>query len=283
MENINQWNAINQWELSSILSSQSNLSINGFDLCSSWIWTTVNYWDRIYDNTILNNWWVDWWFLVSHLLNRGNVSIDFHIKGTDAVDLQKKIDDFKGATARKDLILTVNVWSDVRKMRVNTTNTILEKRGYWSFIQSWSISFEAVDPPRAWSQSIDLKAYQNITAWFTGEINNFGNAETYPIYIFNFRDITDLTSLTWTVNWYPITINHTFADNDTVVISSDLYSIDQDAGVFINNVAVDFDWQVITPLYPEQFWVETNTLQLSVNPWASFECDISILSHKMRE
>lgn len=274
--------SINQGALSPTLQGQGSLSLNGFSMCSEWIGTSLFVGDRSYNNKIESNGWVDGGYVVSHLLQWSEIAIDFHIRGADKVDLQKKIDRFKWATARKNMILTTNVGDDIRKMRVNTTETRLGRRGFGSLIQSGTISFEAVDPPRARSQNVRTKAYSSITWDFSGEVNNFGNANAYPVYLFIFNT-ANISELTWTVNGYPVKITEAITDGDILTISADLYQLEKKAGVYINGSPVDFDGQVTVPLYPEEYGVENNTIWLSLNNGATCECDISILFHEMRE
>lgn len=279
---VNQEYAVNQWP-APLLSGGGVVSINWFPLCWEWIGSSIVMGDRTYTNNIEDNNWIDGGFLVSHLLKRWWFSIEFHISWSDAIDLQNKVDSFKGATGQKNIILSINTGNDIRLMKVNSISTNMDRLSFGSLIQSGTISFEAVSPPRAYSQNIDIKSYNNITTDFIGEVNNFSNAPTYPVYIFQFRDVSDLTQLIRKINWYPITINYNFENNDVLVISADMYNIIQKAGVFVNNEKIDFLWQLTTPLNPEEYSIQNNQIQLITNDDAVYDCDISILSHKMRE
>lgn len=279
---VNQEYAVNQWP-APLLSGGGVVSINWFPLCWEWIGSSIIMGDRTYKNNIEDNNWIDGGFLVSHLLKRWWFSIEFHISWSDAIDLQNKVDSFKGATGQKNIILSINTGNDIRLMKVNSISTNMDRLSFGSLIQSGTISFEAVSPPRAYSQNIYIKLYNNITTDFIGEVNNFSNAPTYPVYIFQFRNVTDLTQLIRKINWYPITINYNFENNDVLVISADMYNIIQKAGVFVNNEKIDFLWQLTTPLNPEEYSIQNNQIQLITNDDAVYDCDISILSHKMRE
>lgn len=279
-------NALNEQSLNQGILDPGLFSvINGitlwwFVLCSENSGVTVQYNDRKYENNFYSNQFIDWQRLISHLVKEKRLSIDFALRSDTNENLQLVIDDFKSKTAWHNtngiIPFTINVSWETRVLQVITDEIRFNTDWLHTTIQTGTITVVAIDPPRFYSYDARTKYYQNISANFTGQINNNWNSKTYPVYIFVFNTASWVTETSREVLWYKITINESITDWDILIISSDIYWLIKDPDVYLNDNPIDYTWQLTTPILP---W--SNTIKFECD-W-SYDVDITIIYHDMRE
>lgn len=284
MENfaLNEW-ALNSWSNqfdTSLLYLSDGISIGWFQLCGPNAWITVQYNDRSYDNKFYDNQYIDWQRLISHLIKEKRLSIKFVLKASSNDELQTVVDDFKNATSWQKtngvVLFTVSVSWETRVLKVVVQDTEFNEDGIVSNVQTGTLTVVAVDPPRFYSYLVNTKYYQNISANFTGQINNYWNAITYPVYYFVFNSASWVTQMKRSVSGYEIIINTPIVTWDIIVISSDIYSIIKQADVYKNDISIDYTGQITTPLQSG-----SNNVSFTCN-W-TYSVDITVLYNKMRE
>jgi hypothetical protein len=279
MQALNQ-SAVNQWYLDpSLLSITQWLTLWGFGLCEHG-GVTIQYNDVNYSNKFYDNQYLDWQRLISHLVKEKNIIVDFVIKGETKEELQALVDQFKVALSGQktwwSVLLTVNVWDETRVLKVVCQWTQFNNDWINTTTQSWRTTIVAVDPPRFYSYVVSTKYYKDITWTLNGQINNLWNAITYPVYYIIFSEATGVDHIELTINGYKVTIDQTITAWDLLVVSADIYWIIKDAGVYINDVGIDFNGQVTTEITSG-----TNNILFECN--GTYNADISIIYHNMRE
>lgn len=279
---VNQW-AVNSWSNNiGLWWLLWGITIGGFSLCNENAWITAIYNDRSYDNKFYDNGFIDWQRLISHLIKEKRMIIDFALKAETIWELQTKIDELKAKTSGEKnwyVLFTIPVWDDIRVLRVIVEDITFNTDWLVTTVQSGKMSFIAVDPPRFYSYNPSTKYYIGIENDFTWQINNNGNAKTYPVYYIVFNEASWVTEFTLTLNWYPLTVTSNISTGDLIVIATDPYSLLATTWVYKNNVAIDFDWQLTTPLNSFYNWF--NNIERECN--GTYNADFTILYHQIRE
>lgn len=283
MENfaLNEW-ALNSWSNDLVIDwwIQSWIAIWWFQLCGESSWVTMQYNDRTYSNKFYENQYIDGQRLISHLIKEKRISMKFFLRADSNAELQTLIDDFKTATSWQltwwviPLVIFVN--GEQRELKVIVSETKFNEDWITTNVQTWTMEITAVDPPRFYTKIPTLKYYQNVSANFSWQINNNWNAITYPVYYFVFNSAVWVTNMSWSINWYAVNITTPIVSWDIIVISSDIYWIIANADVFKNWIAIDYMWQLTTPL---NTW--SNGVQFTCD-WV-YDVDITVLYNKMWE
>ena len=278
MQQLNQqglsWSLI--WLDESSKALLSWITLWGFSLCSGESWITAVYDNVSYENKFNDNQFIDGQKIMSHLVKEKRISIDFVLKKETKDELAAYIQEFKSKVSW-EIDFTAVIWWDIRVLRVVTENIRFNLDWITTTTQSWTLDIIATNPPRFYSYNPNTKYYLDISSDFTWQINNTGSSEAYPVYYIVFNDVTSPTSvLTLTINWYTVTLSNSFVSWDTLVISSDIYWIIQDADVYLNWSVIDYDGQITTPLH--SWW---NNIAFTCD--GTYNCDITILFNRMRE
>jgi len=278
----------NEWAYNSpsttallLLPSLAGITIGGFALCSTTTGISMQYNNRKYDNKFYENQFIDGQRLISHLIKQKSISLRFILKASDNDALQLLIDEFKSATSWQKtgwvVALTVTIGWEVRVLKVIVEDTDFNDDGITTAVQTGTMTLVAVDPPRFYSFNLSTKYYLGISAPFTGQITNVGNAIAYPVYYIVFNSAVAVTWLSLQINGYTVTISETIVTGDIVVISSDIYNIIKPADVYLNDVPIDYTGQVTTELT-----TGTNAIEFDCTG-TSYDIDITVLYHAMRE
>ncbi len=281
--------SVNQWAVNSgsaVIAWLSDIlwwiNIGGFSLCNENAGITMVYNNRSYSNKFYDNQFIDWQRLISHLIKEKTLTIEFVIKASTKDELQVKIDEFKAKTSGEKnwrVLFTIQVWDDIRALRVIVEDTEFNTDWLVTTVQTGTMTLIAVDPPRFYSYQPTSKYYIGIEDDFTWQVNNNGNAKTYPTYYIVFNSASSVTEFTLTMNWYTLDVATTITAGDVITVSADPYGLIKDAGVYKNNVSIDFDWQLTTPL--NSYHTDYNTIEWTCN--GTYNADITVLYHQMRE
>jgi len=268
--------AINQTTNIPVANTSSGFGFNGFDMCSeNFTIREATVRDRDYNLTVSQNPYVDGGVVLSHLMNRKSIQIDFTIKADTQALLQEQIDLFKKATAETNWEFYFNFFGETRVINCSIESDTYEAMPYGSTIQNWSISFRAVDAPRFRALLPISKTYQNITSTLNGDITNTGSAKTYPVYYIIFGIVTWVDAIDITLGGYITTINQIIASNDVLIINGDITD-ENGWNVTLNWVEIDYSWPIDT-----QLDTGSNPFSISIN--GTFTCNISVIYTKYFE
>lgn len=270
--------AINQWQTPAEV-VQDDIVYNGFGLCNANIAIiSSNDKDRNYDLNSINNSFVDWWIVLSHLVRNKVITLWFAIKADTKSELYDLIDDFKAATSKTEWLLEIKINGEYRVIPCSITTNTFDQMRYGATSVTWTITFQAVNPPRFYLKEYISKTYNNITADFNADISNSGSAKTYPVYYFIFwAGISGLDEVNIILNWYTLTINETITDGSVLIINAEV-DTENGGNVTLNGAEVDFQWPLDIQL--EQW---SNIAEITFASWATFTCSVAILYRKMFE
>ena len=216
------------------------------DIIFNWFWlqnesfitSEINFWNMpktnllTYDNPKNDGWWV-----LDRFYKQRTINLSWSVIGTDANDIENKIDSLKKALSVKTWYLDFKIKWTYRRILCTLTNSDIINREHYDIDHGkFKLTFTAQDP--FWSEKTwDFSTFSWINAEINEDINNEWSEYSNPIINILVNSATNTNQIKVKIWSNEIIIETPISTGDVIEINT------AKKNCTINSQSVDFSWR----------------------------------------